>query len=30
MKEGNNKLTLTFEKVKTVKKAKELLEVVGE
>jgi transcription-repair coupling factor (superfamily II helicase) len=30
MKEGNNKLTLTFEKVKTVKKAKELLEGVGE
>jgi transcription-repair coupling factor (superfamily II helicase) len=30
MKEGNNKLTLAFEKVKTVKKAKELLEGVGE
>ncbi|HCY41366.1 MAG TPA: transcription-repair coupling factor [Prolixibacteraceae bacterium] len=30
MKEGNNKLTLTFEKVKSVKKAKELLEGVGE
>ncbi len=30
MKEGNNKLSLTFEKVKTVKKAKEILAGVGE
>jgi len=30
MKEGNNKLSLTFEKVKSVKKAKEILEGVGE
>lgn len=29
MKEGNNRLSLTFEKVKTVKKAKEILEGVG-
>jgi len=29
MKEGNNRLSLTFEKVKTVKKAKEVLEGVG-
>ena len=29
MKEGNNKLSLTFEKVKSVKKAKEILEGVG-
>jgi hypothetical protein len=28
MKEGNNKLSLTFEKVKSVKKAKEILEGV--
>jgi len=30
MKEGNNRLSLTFEKVKSVKKAKEILEGVGE
>jgi transcription-repair coupling factor (superfamily II helicase) len=30
MKEGNNKLSLTFEKVKSVKRAKEILEGVGE
>jgi hypothetical protein len=30
MREGNNKLSLTFEKVKSVKKAKEILEGVGE
>jgi len=30
MKEGNNRLSLTFEKVKSVKKAKEVLEGVGE
>ena len=30
MKEGNNRLSLTFEKVKTVKQAKEVLEGVGE
>jgi transcription-repair coupling factor (superfamily II helicase) len=30
MKEGNNRLSLTFEKVKSVKKAKEVLEEVGE
>jgi transcription-repair coupling factor (superfamily II helicase) len=30
MKEGNNKLSLTFEKIKSVKKAKEVLEGVGE
>ena len=30
MKEGNNKLSLTFEKVRSVKKAKEVLEGVGE
>ncbi len=30
MKEGNNKLSLTFEKVKSVKKAKGILEGVGE
>ena len=30
MKEGNNRLSLTFEKVKSVKKAKELLVGVGE
>jgi transcription-repair coupling factor (superfamily II helicase) len=30
MKEGNNKLSLTFEKVKSVKKAKEVLEGVAE
>jgi len=29
MKEGNNRLSLTFEKIKTVKKAKEVLEGVG-
>lgn len=29
MKEGNNKLSLTFEKVKSVKRAKEILEGVG-
>jgi len=29
MKEGNNRLSLTFEKVKSVKKAKEVLEGVG-
>ena len=29
MKEGNNKLSLTFDKVKSVKKAKEILEGVG-
>jgi transcription-repair coupling factor (superfamily II helicase) len=29
MKEGNNRLSLTFEKIKTVKKAKEVLESVG-
>jgi hypothetical protein len=28
MKEGNNRLSLTFEKVKSVKKAKEVLEGV--
>lgn len=30
MKEGNNRLSLTFEKVKTVKQAKEVLKGVGE
>jgi len=30
MKEGNNRLSLTFDKVKSVKKAKEVLEGVGE
>jgi len=30
MKEGNNRLSLTFEKVKSVKRAKEVLEGVGE
>ncbi|MDP3642112.1 MAG: transcription-repair coupling factor [Bacteroidota bacterium] len=30
MKEGNNRLSLTFEKVKSVKKAKEMLVGVGE
>ena len=30
MKEGNNKLSLTFEKIKTVKKAKEVLAGVVE
>lgn len=30
MKEGNHKLSLTFDKVKSVKKAKEVLEGVGE
>ena len=30
MKEGNNKLSLTFEKVKSVKRAKEILEGVGQ
>jgi hypothetical protein len=30
IKEGNNRLSLTFEKVKSVKKAKEVLEGVGE
>lgn len=30
MKEGNNRLSLTFEKVKSVKKAKEVLEGVAE
>ncbi len=29
MKESNNRLSLTFEKIKTVKKAKEILEGVG-
>lgn len=29
MKEGNNKLSLTFDKIKSVKKAKEVLEGVG-
>jgi len=29
MKEGKNRLSLTFEKIKTVKKAKEVLEGVG-
>jgi hypothetical protein len=28
MKEGNNKLSLTFEKINSVKKAKEILEGV--
>jgi hypothetical protein len=28
MKEGNNRLSLTFEKVKSVKKAKEVLEAM--
>ncbi|MDP2337192.1 MAG: transcription-repair coupling factor [Bacteroidota bacterium] len=30
MKEGNNRLSLTFEKVKSVKRAKEILDGVGE
>jgi hypothetical protein len=30
MKKMNNKLSLTFEKVKSVKRAKEILEGVGE
>jgi len=30
MKESNNRQSLTFEKVKSVKKAKEVLEGVGE
>jgi hypothetical protein len=30
MKEGNNRLSLTFEKVKSVKKAKEVLDGVRE